>query len=427
MPVEIAAAELDTFGLAADERVKLIDLHAELAQASSAVDTSDRASTNGADDTPDPFALPLDTFIAQDTEPREALIGDERNTILPAGGLAHVAGRPGIGKTTFCVDLGFHLASGVAWLGFPIGRPLRVLFVENEGPEHMFRTKLAAKREAWPHRISGAIYVQTWRWGHFSFRDREAHQRARDSLDQLEIDVLIGDPLGSLGVEGVGSPENVRDFVAALVPLGLTGTRAFVFIHHFRKEGADDEITQLQGAWGGSLDTLLTVKPTQRTEEIRLNVAKLRWGRDTIKPQLVGLVRETASFELLGDEDDPRLLEEDMIKLLADGTWRTVTEIATKSSSGGIGARRKDVEACLVGNAHIFRSTSGKEVGRSARAKVWQLVPESGTSRDEYALRQSGQLVPRPPHPVGVGDGTSRLPNPSENGGTSSADELEWR
>ncbi|MDQ5821690.1 MAG: AAA family ATPase, partial [Actinomycetota bacterium] len=363
------------------------------------------------------FAVTVDEFIAQDTTSPMPLLGDERNTIIPAGGLVLCAGRPGIGKTTLALDLGFHLGSGADWLGFPLSRPLRILFVENEGPVHMFRAKLAAKREHWPHPIAGALFVQTWRWGHFSFRDRDAHQRALAALDELRIDVVIGDPLGSLGVEGVGSPEDVRNFVATLVPLGLATTRAFVFLHHFRKEGAEDEIAQLQGAWGGALDTLLTVKPTQRSDEIRLNVPKLRWARDTIKPMVVGLVRETASFELLGDEGDPRLLEEELIALLGDGTWRTAVEIATKSE-GGIGAARSRVDACLTGSPHLFRSEPGKQHDRSPRATVWQLVSPVQTSGDKYVHGDEGNSSAPDPLPVGEGCETSTTPNPSRDANT---------
>ena len=62
----------------------------------------------------------------------------------------------------------------------------------------------------------------------------------------------------------------------ALVPLGLTTATAFVFLHHFRKDGGDDELEALQGAWGGHLDTLLTLKPGKGSDELRLGFDKTR-------------------------------------------------------------------------------------------------------------------------------------------------------
>jgi hypothetical protein len=64
--------------------------------------------------------------------------------------------RGGMGKTTAAVELALHLASGVDWLGFEVARPLRVLFIENEGPREPFRAKLELKRELWEHKLEGA-------------------------------------------------------------------------------------------------------------------------------------------------------------------------------------------------------------------------------------------------------------------------------
>jgi hypothetical protein len=125
---------------------------------------------------------------------------------------------------------------------------------------------------------------------------------------------------------------------------------------------------------------------------------------------IVRLVRETAAFERLGEEGDPRLLEEEIAELLGDGKPRTRDEISTKSK-GGIGARKEAVEACLTGNAHLFRSVPGNEVGRSARATVWLLAPGVGASRGEYVSRRIGEPAPADPLPFGEGGGASRPPN----------------
>ena len=94
-----------------------------------------------------PFAVPLEEFIAEKSETPPALIGDETETLLPAAGLLILFARGGKGKTTATVDAMLHLASGVDWLGFPVPRPLRVLFIENEGPREPFRIKLELKRK----------------------------------------------------------------------------------------------------------------------------------------------------------------------------------------------------------------------------------------------------------------------------------------
>ena len=46
-------------------------------------------------------------------------------------------------------DLVAHLGSGTPWLGFAVGRPVRILVIENEGPRVKFREKLARKLATW--------------------------------------------------------------------------------------------------------------------------------------------------------------------------------------------------------------------------------------------------------------------------------------
>lgn len=329
----------------------------------------------------EPFALELNEFIELRLEPPEPLLGTKRNTILPVGGLAIVAGKEGIGKTTLIIDLAFHLASGEDWLGFEVPGPVNVLIVENEGPQHAFRIKLQEKVAAWQPTLAGRVFIQTWSWGGFSFREKETSDRARQFLDEHEVDVIIGDPLDSLGVEGVGSPEDVRKFIEVLVPLGLKTDRAFVLLHHLahHTEGSREELEQISGVWGRPADALITVKRTHRPDQIRINPVKLRHARDTLKPVVVGLVRETGGFERLGEEGDARLLEDEIVELLEDEVWRTAAEIAEKAK-GGIGSRRKDVEECLGNNGYLFAAINGREIigkdgkPRSGKATLWQLL-----------------------------------------------------
>lgn len=270
------------------------------------------ASTNGArpttpeadipwDDPKDAFAHDLDTFLGLDLKSPPALLGTDDDTIIPTGGLVVIAGMPGAGKTTLILDAVFHLASGADWLGFPVDRPLNILLIENEGPQHKFQSKLRAKRSHWKHEIRGKVRIHVWNWGSFTFKDSEDQTRLRRELDENEIDIVIGDPLDTLGTDGVGSPENTREFVRLLVPLGLFENRTFIFLHHFRKEITLNEINQVSGAWGGRLDSLLVLKKTDQPDELRLSFPKLRWGDETHEehPMILGKLRDTAGFELL--------------------------------------------------------------------------------------------------------------------------------
>ena len=250
------------------------------------------------------LALRLRDFLDLDLKPQPALLGTEDDAIIPMGGLVILAGMPGAGKTTLVIDFAFHLASGRDWLGIPTPRPANLLFVENEGPQHKFQNKLRRKAELWQHETGGDIHVHVWRWGSFSFGDQDALAMMLDYLDEHDIHVIVGDPLDTLGAQGVGSPEDTRAFVSLLPPLGLTKNRSFLFLHHFRKEVSVSEINQVSGAWGGRLDSLLVLKETEQPDELRLSFPKLRWA-DQRQPLILGKIKNTASFEVLAEEQPP--------------------------------------------------------------------------------------------------------------------------
>jgi hypothetical protein len=93
---------------------------------------------------------PIPDFAAVEEASAEPLVGSKRETVLPAAGILIAYGDGGAGKTTLTIDAAAHLASGTSWLGFDVGRPLRILVIENEGPRGKFRERLAEKIADWP-------------------------------------------------------------------------------------------------------------------------------------------------------------------------------------------------------------------------------------------------------------------------------------
>ncbi len=336
-------------------------------------------------------------FINEVIESPPPLWGSDDVTLLPAGGLALLAGRPGCGKTTFILDLACHLACGLAYppieddkgpTPWPAHRPLRIALIENEGPREMFRSKLEQKLNVFPHNIEdlgGLLIVQTWRWGSYTFVDEEALGKTAIELDAAQIDLVIGDPLGSLGPAGVGSPQDTREFVAALKPLGLGINRGFLFLHHFRErvEKSEDELARISGAWGGHLDTLLTLSATRSADQARLAYPKLRWARvQTPSPIIMGRIWNTSSYVAIAEEGDASMLEPliyaELAKARGEKTgannegWMTGEEIRKN-----IDRRRVDVIRCCEGAQHIFIERTGeaaKALGKKSNARLWGLL-----------------------------------------------------
>ena len=340
-----------------------------------------------------PFALSLEEFIAEKSETPAALLGDEQENLLPTTGLMIVVAKGGRGKTTMFVEATLHLASGVDWLGFKIGRALNVLFIENEGPQEPFRAKLEQKLEAWPHELNGKVFVHTLNWGAFTLADQAQVAGLRACIEDNEIDVMIGDPLDSLGVEGVGSPEDTRKFMALMRSVGLFRDVAFLLLHHPRKEGAQDELDEAAGAWGGKPDSMLRLEKRDG-DRARLSFPKIRWSRRGTRPALIlAFDPETETFTVAHEEEDVErdYLAEIEARLL-EQPWRTPKEIAAPKKDGGIGANVDTVKRELEANPDRFDSRTGrqaKEVGRSASATVWKVTrpsesPESPSdSREE--------------------------------------------
>jgi 5S rRNA maturation endonuclease (ribonuclease M5) len=324
-----------------------------------------------------PFALTLDEFIATKSDLPPALLGDDVETILAAVGFLLLFGRGGRGKTTLSVDAVLHLASGIDWLGFHVERPLRILVIENEGPRELFRDKLERKRSHWPHPIAGAIFVYTENWGAFTLSDPQAIERLRAFIAQNQVDLVIGDPLDTLGVAGVGSPDEIRTFVALMVEAGLSRDVAFWLLHHPRKERTDDELDEAAGAWGGKPDTVLRID-VQPGDRARLSFPKVRWSRRSRRPALIlAFDPETEGYSVVGEEGEERDLAAEIEELLADGVWRIVKEVAAPKDADkpGVGANADSVKTTLEGNPERFESRTGDEavaLGRRANATVWQ-------------------------------------------------------
>jgi hypothetical protein len=201
--------------------------------------------------------------------------------------------------------------------------------------------------------------------------------RLRQEIAEKGYDLVLGDPLDSLGIDGVGSPEDTRKFLELMKETGLFKTVAWWLNTHPRKEETKEALNEIAGAWGGKPDTvfLLRMLADDRTQ---IRQPKLRWAKRGKGPTLLmAFDPDTEAFTFIGEESDAeRDYVADISALLADGQWRVKTEIAAPSGKGGIGANVDTVRRVLEEHPDVFESRTGEEavaLERSARATVWQL------------------------------------------------------
>jgi hypothetical protein len=345
-----------------------------------------------------PFSLALAEFVALERPQVQPLILDaDGRTIIARNSLTLLGALGGHGKTTFFVELALHGAAGRDYLCFRIPEPFSTLLIENEGPEDEFARKLREKLATFPYELRAKVRVHTLDWGALSLADPTALERLREDVAEHEYDLVFGDPLDSLGIEGVGSPEDTRRFLELLKQSGLHTNVAWWLNTHPRKEETKEALNEISGAWGGKPDAVLLLK-LLAGDRSQLRFPKLRWAKRGTRPTiLLGFDPESESFTYLAEEEEERReYRAEIVALLGDGGWRTVREIGCPKKDGGAGINYDIAKAELEGAPEIFESRTGeaaKALGRSSNATVWQLRGVSqpgGDTRDTRAPEGEG-------------------------------------
>jgi AAA domain len=368
-----------------------------------------RARANGQvddHDLPPLRVVPLAEFAAQEEALAEALLGEDGDAALTPGGTAMVYGDGGAGKTTLLIDGVAHMAAGGEWLGMPVGRPLRVVVIENEGPRAPFRLKLRRKVETWEGRdFVHNVKVLEEPWSGFTFTNAQHVALLADACDEFEADLLAVGPLITVGVVGAGTPEEVAAFETVLAGFRrrLRHPLAVWFAHHENKAG------DVSGAWERLPDTLLHVchEDPKRT---KIHWRKARWATSLHGQRwTLRWLEEQEGFERV--EEAERDVPGEIRALWHNEPlrWRTVTEVKAPKYDGGIGRKREDVERALTAlvDGGEFECEKGPE-GRNANAVCYRPLFLARCSKQEKQDQPApvAELVLHDPSPpVGRGGG----------------------
>lgn len=218
---------------------------------------------------------PLRAFLARDLPPAESLVGVTRGgtNLLPRYGWVMPWGREGSGKTSILVDLLFHAAAGIDWLGYTIERPVRVVCIVNEGIPGGFQDKLRQKLDTWPHdrdAVQDNLAVYASPWGAFTFADAAMAAHAYDYAHDFAADYLALDPLHTLGTTGAGSPAETEQFKHTLRHFGVWDSIGVITAHHSNKLGI------VSGDWGRHPDTVIRIEKDGKNPATKLTLEKAR-------------------------------------------------------------------------------------------------------------------------------------------------------
>lgn len=316
----------------------------------------------------------VEDFVAVEEAGAAALVGDEDDgAVLAEGGDVMFYGDGGAGKTTLAIDLACHLAAGDNWLGIRVGRPVRVLLIENEGPRPLFRAKLRRKLEGWKGSpIGEGLTVLEQPWARLSFAEEGWRDALADVVRSAEIDVVIIGPVSRSGMNEAGTLQQVRDFTELVSEVrDLSGRRlVVVLIHHENKGG------QVSGAWEGAGDTLFHVQ-AQGPGSVRLHFQKVRWSSAWHKKTLQLAWADGEGFEV---EDKPELDDETIAAQLLSAIRHepgTAWGKVEKATPGVNRERRMAVRDLLFGKGEIVNIAKGEGGQETALA----YCPERKTAR----------------------------------------------
>ena len=200
------------------------------------------------------------TYLTLPRSPETWLI----EPILPSGGAVLLYGDPKVGKSYAAIQLTLALQEGKDWLGFPVRRKCRVVYVQLDTPRSLWASRLE-ELHLTPEQIGLLLLAdrETLECFPFDILNPIHHDLLKTSLRDLSPDVVIIDTLR----ESHGGDENdstqmkmvLSSFDSAIQPA------AAIYVHHSKKpsiDGGKSTINDMRGGYiAGKMDSILRLSP----------------------------------------------------------------------------------------------------------------------------------------------------------------------
>lgn len=338
------------------------------------------ASSNGKP--ADPVRIvSLETFISEPEDSAEALLGSQRETILPADGTVLMYGDGGAGKTTLTLDAVCSLGAGETWLELEVDRAIRSLVIENEGPRGKLKQVLEEKIASYDGALAGAIHVLDEPWSKFTLRDAFHRAAVADYVLAENLDVVVLGPLATVGMVGGGTPDEISVFEGLVRDLrSLVGRPlALWIIHHENKSG------DVSGAWERVPDTLIHVQAVGNGHT-RLVFRKARWSSERHGTTLNLLWSGNRSFDV-AHEVARDLYAETLSAFREADEWRTAHEVARLVKTRPSEAKSVLAELTRRGDLMYETGPHGRHVNAQCyRLSGLRLLDGSDEGNDDFAF-----------------------------------------
>ena len=261
----------------------------------------------------------IDDFIALDIPEIPSLLGN--NLIVPQGKVI-IYGSPGAGKSFAAHQLCTALAGSSEWLGYPIQKNIKTLYLQAENVPKMFQERATKMRDSTYGKVPNfyASYISD-----FYFSSELAWQKAVDMINAVGAEFVLFDPLFNVMSGSELDDKAVDTFIKYLNRI-IAATGAGVgLVHHSRKAsfnkdgginngGADD--IRGHSAIHGWADTIVRLRK-QATKEVSGSI-RMEWQKVRYKsePTEDWLIFDDKSGILRLSKDDPVTIIQ---QILSDG------------------------------------------------------------------------------------------------------------
>jgi hypothetical protein len=324
-------------------------------------------------DVPTPIVFEtLRSFLKRDVPQSESLVGVARDgtNLLPRYGWVMPWGKEGSGKTSILVDLVFHACTGIDWLEYAVGRPLKVVAVVNEGVPGGLQDKLRQKTERWEHSddVLDNLAVYASPWGEFTFANERMVAHAQDFARDFGADYIALDPLHTLGTTGVGSPVETEAFKHILRNFGLWDWIGIITAHHSNKGG------MLSGDWGRHPDTVIHVEKDGKAPATKFTIHKARPAdpAELGVPCLLEWITESLGYRRVELAQATPIDEEAVLNIVLDRLTKSDKPLALgpvlEGIDGGTEAKRtvvfKAIASRVIHNLAPPKKTGGRQTYR---------------------------------------------------------------